>query len=129
MNVTDFTFMTTQCWMREGSIRRGKSTRILALVHDDVVTAALLPHAEEGSFAVRVFGQLHRLVGAFYRVVIDVLNHIARLQTGFRSRGAGLNLGNDCAFDVLRDVELIAMLLIEIADSHAIERAGVVAIL
>src|SRR5437667_5240206 len=101
MNVTDFTFMTTQRWMREGSIMRGKSTRILALVHDDVATAALLPHAEEGSFALRVFGQLHRFVGAFHRVVIDVLNHIPRLQTGFRSSGSGLNLGDDGALDVL----------------------------
>src|SRR5580765_3496079 len=114
------------CWTREASSTRGKSTRILALVHDDVATAALLPHAEQGSFALRVFGQFHRVVGAFHRVMIDVLNHIARLQTGLRSRGAGLNLGNNCAFDVLRDVELVAVLLIEIADTHAIERAGVV---
>ena len=86
---------------------------------------AILPNTHKRVFAGRFLGQLHGRVRIFYRMAINFFYHIAWFQSGFSRRRAGFNLGHNRAFYLVWHMELLAGRLIEIADIHAVQRAGV----
>ena len=88
-------------WVCEGS------SAGVVLVHDDKMTAAMAPHAQERGLGVRVLGQLDGFFRVPDRLAIDLLNHIARLKAGFGCGGIGGDVGDHRTFDVLGQIKLL----------------------
>ena len=82
-----------------------------ALVHNDVVAAAIAPDAEQGHLVLHMLGHPHGFLGVLDRMPVDFLDDVALLETGFGSGRVGLDLGDDHTFNVLRDLELLPGLL------------------
>ena len=67
-------------WVCEGNLAS------VVLVHDDKVAAAVAPDAQEARLAVRLLAQFDRFLRVVDRFAIDLLDYVARPQTGFGRR-------------------------------------------
>ena len=92
------------------------------------MAAAVAPDAQEGHFVLRVLGQAHGFVGGLDGVTVDLLDDVALLEAGFGGGRVGLDFGDDYAFDVVGELELLPGLLVQVADGDAVEGAVVGAV-
>src|SRR2546421_10018312 len=70
--------------------------------------------------------QLDGLLGSFYRLAIDLQDHIPRFEAGLGSRRVRFNIRDNNPVNGVRQIKLLSSAMIEITNSDAIKRAVVV---
>src|SRR5882672_10644034 len=100
------------------------SLRTFAGVHHEVAAATAAPHTEQHAVTFDFLAAFHRFVGAVYALAIDFENDIARTLPR-RSRGRSrINVHNECALNLVGNVELPAVTRVEVLDDDAVQRIG-----
>jgi len=95
----------------------------LAGFYQDVVAAALTPHAQEHTLVFDLLAQFDGLIGAGDGFAVDLQDDIAGLQAGRCRRRARIHVYHQRATaHLVGDVQLPARTSVEICHLHAVER-------
>src|SRR5437899_2306590 len=106
------------CFLMERSV-----STPLAGFYQDVVAAALTPHAQEHALLFDLVTQFDGLIGAGNRFAVDLQDHIAGLQAGRSRRRARVHVYHQRATaHLVGDVQLSARGRVEIGHLNAVER-------